>query len=125
MAEQTPLDAFKNVLTGTAKAIAGEPELELAYTADAPTQVGKNLKVPMPARALPPDQVAEARGFADSFALKLKHHDAAIHNAAAPTPAIARAVFDAVENVRVEALGARGNEIQELNRGADLGGAVR
>jgi cobaltochelatase CobT len=108
MAEQTPLDAFKNVLTGTARAIAQEPEIELAYTADAPTQVGKNLKVPMPARALPPDQVAEARGFADSFALRLRHHNTAVHAAAAPSQAIARAVFDAVENVRVEALGARG-----------------
>jgi cobaltochelatase CobT len=108
MAEQTPLDAFKSVLTGTAKAIAGEPEIELAYTADAPTQIGKNLKVPMPARALPPDQVAEARGFADGFALRIRHHNAAVHAAAAPSQAIARAVFDAVENVRVEALGARG-----------------
>ena len=108
MAEQTPLDAFKNVLTGAAKAIAAEPEIELAYTADAPTQIGKNLKVPMPARALPPDQVAEARGFADGFALRIRHHNAAVHAAAAPSQAVARAVFDAVENVRVEALGARG-----------------
>jgi cobaltochelatase CobT len=108
MAEQTPLEAFKTVLTGTAKAIAGEPEIKLAYTADAPTQVGKNLKVPMPACALPPDQVAEARGFADGFALRLRHHNTAVHAAGAPSQAIARAVFDAVENVRVEALGARG-----------------
>ena len=108
MAEQTPLDALKAVLTGTARAIAHEPEVELAYTADAPTQVGKNLKVPMPARALPPDQVAEARGFADSFALRLRHHDASIHTSNAPGPAVARAVFDAIETVRVEALGSRG-----------------
>jgi len=108
MPEQTPLEAFKSVLTGTARAIAHEPEVELAYTADAPTQIGKNLKVPMPGRALPAEQVAEARGFADGFALRLRHHDAALHARRAPSPAIARAVFDAVETVRVEALGARG-----------------
>jgi cobaltochelatase CobT len=108
MPEQTPLEAFKSVLTGTARAIAREPEVELAYTADAPTQVGKNLKVPMPGRALPPDQVAEARGFADGFALRLRLHDAGVHANGAPTPAIARAVFDAIETVRVEALGSRG-----------------
>ena len=108
MTEQTPLEAFRAVLTGTARAIAQEPEVELAYTADAPVQAGKNLKVPMPGRALPAAQVAEARGFADGFALRLRHHDVAAHRRNAPAPVIARAVFDAVETVRVEALGSRG-----------------
>ena len=108
MANETPLDRFKAVLAGTARAIAEEPEVELAFTADAPTQSGKHIKVPMPARALPAEQVAEARGFADGFALRLKHHDIALHNRAAPVEAVARAVFDSVENARVEALGGRG-----------------
>ena len=105
---ETPLDRFKAVLGGASRAIADEPEVELAFTADAPTSSGKHLKVPMPARALPADQVAEARGFADGFALRLKHHDAALHLKAAPGEAVARAVFDAVEGARVEALGSRG-----------------
>ena len=108
MTAETPLDRFKAVLAGTARAIAGEPEVELAYTADAPSQSGKHLKVPMPARTLPADQVAEARGFADGFALRLKHHDAGLHGRAAPADPVARAVFDAIEGARVEALGARG-----------------
>jgi len=108
LANETPLDRFKAVLAGTARAIAEEPEVELAFTADAPAQSGKHIKVPMPARALPPEQVAEARGFADGFALQLKHHDIALHNRAAPVEAVARAVFDAVETARVEALGSRG-----------------
>ncbi|WP_277968836.1 cobaltochelatase subunit CobT [Sphingomonas echinoides] len=108
MATDTPLDRFKAVLGGTARALADEPEIELAYTADAPTQSGKHIKVPMPARTLPPEQVAEARGFADGFALRLRHHNAAIHNRHAPGEAVARAVFDSAENARVEALGSRG-----------------
>ena len=107
MADQSPLEHFKSVLTGTARALAHEPEVELAFTADVPSQAGKNFKVPMPGRLLPPEQVAEARGFADSFALKLKHHNAARHAALRPTEAIASAAFDAVENARVEALGSR------------------
>jgi cobaltochelatase CobT len=83
-------------------------DVELAFTADAPSQAGRHLKVPMPARTLPPDQVAEARGFADSFALRLKHHNATLHARVAPHEAVARAVFDAVETARVEALGAKG-----------------
>jgi cobaltochelatase CobT len=95
------------VLTGTARALAHEPEVELAFTADVPLQAGKNFRVPMPGRSLPPEQVAEARGFADSFALKLKHHNAASHARLRPSEALAGAAFDAIENARIEALGAR------------------
>lgn len=108
MANQTPLDHFRQVLGGAARALAHEPEVELAFTADAPTQAGKNMRVPMPARALPADQVAEARGFADQFALRLRLHDAALHAKGAPVEAVARAVFDAVETARIEALGSKG-----------------
>jgi cobaltochelatase CobT len=108
MANETPLDRFKAVLAGTARAIAEEPEVELAYTADAPVQSGKHIKVPMPARQLPAEQVAEARGFADGFALRLRLHDTALHGRGAPADSVARAVFDAVETARVEALGSRG-----------------
>ncbi|RIA36834.1 cobaltochelatase CobT subunit [Hephaestia caeni] len=108
MAAETPLDRFKAVLGGAARALSDEPELELAFTADAPSQHGRHVKVPMPARQLPPDQVAEARGFADQFALRMRLHDSAMHLRGAPTEAVARAVYDAVENARVEALGSRG-----------------
>ena len=108
MANETPLDRFKSVLGGAARVLSDEAEVELAYTADAPTQSGKHIKVPMPARSLPADQVAEARGFADGFALRLKHHNSALHLKGAPVEAVARAVFDAVESARVEALGSRG-----------------
>ena len=107
MPDQSPLDAFKSVLTGTARAIAQEPEVELAFTADVPTQAGKNFRVPMPGRSLPAEQVAEARGFADGMALKLRHHDAGLHGRYRPGEAVAGAVFDAVEAARVEALGSK------------------
>jgi cobaltochelatase CobT len=107
MADQTPLEAFKSVLTGAARAIAREPEIEIAFTADAPVQAGKNFRVPMPGRLLPADQIAEARGFADQMALRVRHHSDGLHATNRPTDAIAGSVFDAVENARVEALGAR------------------
>ncbi|MEA3050852.1 MAG: cobaltochelatase CobT [Sphingomonadales bacterium] len=107
MDKDNPLEAFRQVLTGAARAIAREPELELAYTAEQPSAQGKSVKVPMPGRTLPEREVAEARGYADAAALKLRHHDAALHARAAPADEIARAVFDAAEQARVEALGAR------------------
>src|SRR4051812_1489762 len=102
-----PLEAFRQVLAGAARAIAREPELELAYTAEQPSAQGKSVKVPMPGRTLPEREVAEARGYADAAALKLRHHNAALHARAAPADEIARAVFDAAEQARVEGLGAR------------------
>lgn len=108
MASETPLDRFKSVLAGTSRALAERQDVELAFTADAPTQAGRHLKVPMPARTLPAEQVAEARGFADGFSLRLRHHDSALHQRGAPQDAVARAVFDAVETARVEAVGSKG-----------------
>lgn len=107
MTERSPIDAFKDVLSGTARAMTRDMEVEVGFTADAPHAAGKAIKVPTPARALPADQVALARGFADASALKLRHHNPRIHAASAPGEAVARAVFDAVEQARVEAIGAR------------------
>ncbi len=106
MAEETPLDKFKHALTGASRAIAREAEVEVAWSADAPSASGKNFRVPLPGRDLPPEQVAEARGFADSFALKLRHHNVDLHSKNAPPEATARACYDEFERIRYEALGA-------------------
>jgi len=106
VADQTPLDRFKQALTGTARALSHEPEVEVAWSADNPAQSGRNFRVPLPGRTLPPAQAKEARGFADSFALRLRHHSEKVHAAGAPPEPIARACYDAIEQVRYEALGA-------------------
>ena len=105
MPENTPLDLFKQALTGASRALAREPEVEVAWSADNPAASGKSFRVPLPTRNLPPQQASEARGFADSFALKLRHHNEALHNGNAPPEPIARACYDAVEQARYEALG--------------------
>ena len=99
-----PIETFRQVLTGAARAIAREAELELGFTTDAPSASGKAVKVPMPGRTLPEREIAEARGYADAAALKLRHHDAALHARHAPADDNARAVFGAAEQARVEAL---------------------
>ena len=90
MSEESPLDRFKAVLTGASRAISAEPELEVSWTADAPALTGNTLRVPMPGRAVPKAQADQARGFADSFALRLRHHDEAMHTRKAPDEACAR-----------------------------------
>jgi cobaltochelatase CobT len=105
MADESPLDRFKQALTGAARAIGHEPEAEVTWTADAPAVQGKSLRVPMPGRNLPAEQAREARGFTDSFALRLRHHDEALHRRHMPAEPGARAAYDAIERVRYEALG--------------------
>ncbi len=105
MSDESPADRFKSVLTGASRALAHDAEVEVNWTADAPSQSGHTIRVPMPGRSLPRGAAMEARGFADSFALKLRHHNDSLHTRHAPIEPVARACYDAVELVRYEALG--------------------
>ncbi|MEO7277323.1 MAG: cobaltochelatase subunit CobT [Sphingomicrobium sp.] len=101
-------DLFRRVLGGAARAIARDPDVDVVFANDSTPGPGKTAKVPSPGAGLEPRLVAEARGAADAAALKLRHHDALLHARLGPADADARAVFDALETVRVEALGSRG-----------------
>src|SRR5688500_20263905 len=105
MADESPLERFKQALTGAARAIGHDAEAEVTWTADAPAIQGKSLRVPMPGRSLPRDQAREARGFADSFALKLRHHDEALQRRTMPAEPGASEAYDADERLRFLALG--------------------
>ncbi len=105
MSDQTPLDRFKHALTGVVRALAREPEAEVSWTSETPSVQGKTLRVPMPGRQVPVAQAREARGFTDSFALRMRHHDAALHRQRSPAEPDARACYDAIEQVRYEAIG--------------------
>ena len=107
MTRPAPLDEFRRVLAGASRAIAREREMDIAFAAEQGPASGKTARVPSPGPSLEPKLVAEARGAADSAALRLRHHDAAIHLLAAPADPEAAAVFEALETARVEALGAR------------------
>jgi cobaltochelatase CobT len=101
------IDLFRRALAGASRAIARDPEVEVVFASDMGAASGKTARVPSPGPALEPKLVAEARGAADSAALRLRHHDARLHARIAPIDVEARAVFDALEIARVEALGAR------------------
>ena len=115
MAGESPLDTFRSVLTGTARALSEQSDVEVAWTSDQASQTGHLMRVPMPGRALPEAQVAQARGAADSMALRLRLHNDRVHETGAPTELLARACYDAVERVRYEALGSRGYVGMQVN----------
>jgi len=101
------LDLFRRSLAGAARAIARDAEVDVVFASEPAPAPGKTARVPSPGPSLEPRLVAEARGAADSVALRLRYHDARLHSRAAPADMDARAVFDALEVARVEALGAR------------------
>ncbi len=105
MAER--IDLFRRALAGTARAIAKDPDVEVIFASDHAPATGKTARVVSPGAGLEPALVGEARGAADAAALKLRYHDPRLHAQLAPLDAEARAVFDALEVARVEALGAR------------------
>ncbi len=107
MAEVVPLDLFRRALAGATRAIARDPEVDVVFASDTASPAGRAARVPSPGPGLEPKLVAEARGAADSAALRLRHHDSRLHASLAPADPEARAVFDALETSRIEALGAR------------------
>src|SRR5687767_5264193 len=109
MAQHSNLEQFRHALAAATRAIARDPQADVMFGSDGAAG-GKTARVASPGPALDARLVAEARGAADALALKLRHHDLALHEARAPRGGAddgdARAVFDALEDARVEALGA-------------------
>src|SRR5262245_42768002 len=106
-AKEAPTEPFKRAVTGCLRAIARHPEVEVAFAAERPGLAGGKARLSEPPRRLSREDAAIVRGHADSIALRLACHDAAIHRKLMPGGQQARAVFEAVEQARVEAIGAR------------------
>ena len=104
--KEAPAEPFKRVLGLAVRAIAGDDEIQVTFASGAPGKEGKNIKLPEPSRVPGKQEVAIIRGHADSLALTAACHDPKVHASQAPGAGPGRAVFDAVERARVEALGA-------------------
>jgi cobaltochelatase CobT len=105
--EFSPTEIFKRATAATLRAIAERDDLAVAFGPEAAGLSGTRVRLPNPPRDLPAEEAAQLRGAADSLALRLRYHDDAVHNRRVPGSPLARAVFEAVEQARVEALGAR------------------
>jgi cobaltochelatase CobT len=108
---EIPNEPFKRALASCTRALARQPDLEIAFSADKPSLIaspeGAKARLPEPPRKPNPREAAIVRGLADSFALRLACHSDALHRRLAPQSPPARALFDAVEQARVEAIGSR------------------
>ncbi|MCS6892134.1 MAG: cobaltochelatase subunit CobT [Rhodovarius sp.] len=102
----TRQEEFKRATAGALRALAGVEEVQVAFQPGPAGLSGKRARLPLPSRSLPPAEIARLRGAADALALKLRYHNEALHAARMPVGKEAREVFDALEEVRVQHLGA-------------------
>ena len=105
--KESPAEPFKRAVTGCLRAIARKSDLEVSFAAERPGLVAGKARLPEPPRKLTRQEAAIVRGHADSMALKLACHDPLVHRRLVPGGQQARAVFEAVEQARVEAIGSR------------------
>ena len=104
----TRQEEFKRATAGVLRAMAhADAEVQVAFQPGPSGVAGKRVRLPLPTRALPANEMAKLRGAADAAALKLRHHDEALHASRIPTRREAKEVFDALEQVRVEAVGSQ------------------
>ncbi|MEI8179287.1 cobaltochelatase subunit CobT [Aestuariivirga sp.] len=118
--KDTPSNEFKRVLTVAMKTIAEDPELSVAFGNEAPTLAGNRAKLPQVANELKASDIAIVRGLSDSFALRIANHNDKVHARYQPQGKNARAVFEAVEQARIEALGANAMQGMKTNLAAML-----
>lgn len=100
-------DSFKRAVTVCMRAVAGDKDLEVGFAKDRPALAGNRARLPELPKKPSRTDIAITRGIGDSMALKRACHDQRIHSKLAPEGKLARAIFDAVEQARVEAIGSR------------------
>ena len=102
-----PADPFKKALADATRTMADDPEMTVTYSVDPSSMNKEGVRLPQVSRRMTKDEVLLARGTADAFALKRKYHNEATAAKYAPTGALAREIYDAMETARCEAVGAR------------------
>ena len=108
-------EPFKKALVHSTRALAEDSELEVVFGSDGPRLDGNKLILPHPPRDLAPKLAQRVRGQADRLALKVAHHDDAVHARARPRDDLSADAFDALEEARLEGIGARAMAGVRLN----------
>ncbi|WP_165216468.1 cobaltochelatase subunit CobT [Affinirhizobium pseudoryzae] len=103
-----PVDTepLRRAITGCVRSIAGNGEVEVSFANERPGMAGDRIRLPEISKRPTAHELAVTRGLGDSMALRLACHDTNVHATMSPQGTDARTVFDAVEQARVESLGA-------------------
>ena len=101
------LDPLRRAVARCTRALARKKDIEVSFdTGESGVDANLLMLPPLP-RRLSRKEFSVLRGASDAAALRLAHHDPRLHRTLRPTDDAAAAIFDALEQVRVEAIGAR------------------
>ncbi|RAK51539.1 cobaltochelatase subunit CobT [Phenylobacterium deserti] len=103
---ESPVEPFKRALAHAARSLAETPDLEIVFSGEGPQLSGNRAVLPHPPRDLTPSEAARLRGLADQMALRLAHHDPGAHARSRPSSPVGAPAYDAIEQARIEAIGA-------------------
>jgi len=104
--KESPTEVFKRALAHAARSLAEQPDLEVVFSGDGPSLVGHRAVLPHPPRELSGPEASRIRGLADQLALRVAHHDAVVHAKTKPRSVEGALIYDALEQARIEAIGA-------------------
>ncbi|SLN32549.1 Aerobic cobaltochelatase subunit CobT [Oceanibacterium hippocampi] len=107
---ESPNEPFRRAVSATMRALSRDKELQVTFGPETPGLRGDRARLPSPGRDLSSHEIDQIRGLADSMSLRKRHHDSGVHNRLLPKGSTARAVFEAIEQARVEAIGCRNME---------------
>lgn len=100
-------EIFEQALAGTLRAVSDDKDLEVNFTADTPALTPSGARITHLPHAFNTETIANLRGEADSIALKHRFHDGDLHLKHSPKGEKGQAIFNAVEQARYEAMGAK------------------
>jgi cobaltochelatase CobT len=103
---ESPTEVFKRALAHAARSLAEQPDLEVVFSGDGPSLSGHRAVLPHPPRELSGPETTRIRGLADQLALRVAHHNDAVHGRTRPKSVEGAQVYDALEQARIEAIGA-------------------
>lgn len=99
-------EPLRQAIAGCVRSVAGDAEVEVVFANERPGLAGERMRLPEISKKPTAQEIAITRGLGDSMALRLACHDADTHAVMSPQGAEARLIFDAVEQARVESIGA-------------------
>ena len=106
MKKENEISEFQTAISSTLKAIAAKKfgNREIQFIGNTISYNSKEVKLSKISSELDSNVVLKTRGESDEVAIKLKYHDAKIHNNLRPNSELALQIFNLAEEARVESI---------------------
>jgi len=101
-------EPLKRAIAAATRALSRNADLVVSFGGEeSGISVEGEARLPLPPSDFEPAALGRVRGTADALAMRIAHHDDAVHARRRPLGDVAQAIYDTVEQARVESLGMR------------------